>query len=173
MADKKTTYTIEILGKHHKKNDFTCGEESLDHYLKKQAGQEKRKQVSVTYVLSPEHNREEVAGYYTLSNYYLKVAELPEDQAKGLPRYPELGATLIGRLAVSNQFQGEKLGKVLLIDALKRSCELSSQSGSVAVVVDALNDKANAFYRHHGFIEFPTAENRLFILMKTAKQLFD
>jgi predicted GNAT family N-acyltransferase len=84
----------------------------------------------------------------------------------------KLPATLLGRLARSQQFKGRGLGELLLIGALKRALEHSRNIASVAVVVDAIDENARAFYRRYGFIDIPNRPNRLFLPMKTVAQLF-
>lgn len=150
---------------------FSCGQESLDRYIRRQAGQEGRKRIAVTYVLTQDSDRETICGYYTLSAYTLEVARLPETIAKGLPRYPLVGATLLGRLAVDQRFQGRNLGKVLLVDALKRCLEQSQHIASLAIVVDALNENTKRFYERHGFQQLPDQPLRLLMPLKTVALL--
>lgn len=89
-----------------------------------------------------------------------------------LSRYDKLPATLFGRLARSKEFKRRGLGELLLMGALKRALEHSRNIASVAVVVDAIDENAHAFYRSYGFMEIPNHPNRLFMPMKTAAQLF-
>ena len=81
-------------------------------------------------------------------------------------------ATLIGRLAVSNEFRGQGLGELLLLDALNRCLSGSKQVASAAVIVDARDDSAAAFYKKYGFIELPKTPKRLFRPMATIEKLF-
>lgn len=115
-----------------------------------------------------------IAGYYTLSQYTIKTGDLPPDlvQLLHLPKYDNLPATLLGRLARSKELKGRGLGELLLMGALKRALEHSRNIASVAVVVDAIDEHARAFYRRYGFIDVPNRPNRLFLPMKTVAQLF-
>lgn len=115
-----------------------------------------------------------IAGYYTLSSDNIRLDDVPPELVKqlNLPRYPVLGATLIGRLARDLDFKGQGLGEILLVDALKRSLAMSRQIASAAVIVDAKDDKAHAFYRSFGFIAFPDSSNRLFLAMRTITTLY-
>ena len=113
-----------------------------------------------------------ILGYYTLSAYVLRVAELPADIAKKLPKYPLIPATLLGRLAVSHAHQGQKLGRLLLMDALHRSWMNSTQLASVGVVAEAIDDAARRFYLHHEFVAVPEHPRKLFIAMRTIATLF-
>ncbi len=165
-------YIVEILAKHHDRNSFSCGTEPLDYYLKKQAGQEARKRVAVTYVLIDRENESRIAGYYTLSSTSIIHGNLPEDVVKKLPRYESIPATLIGRLAIDKAYQGQGLGKVILIEALQQSLIISQRVASFAVVVDAKDMEAATFYKNIGFIPFPSNAFRLFLPMKTIEMLF-
>jgi predicted GNAT family N-acyltransferase len=115
-----------------------------------------------------------IAGYYTLSSDNIRLDDVPPELVKqlNLPRYPVLGATLIGRLARDLTFKSQGLGEILLVDALKRSLAMSRQIASTAVIVDAKDDKAHAFYRSFGFIAFPDSSNRLFLAMRTIATLY-
>jgi len=115
-----------------------------------------------------------IAGYYILSSDNILVADLPPELAKrlNLPRYPVLGATLIGRLARDLSFKGQGIGEILLIDALKVALAMSRRIASAAVVVDAKDDHAHRFYTGFGFMPFPDAVKRLFLPMLTVEKLF-
>lgn len=164
------TYRIEALQTDHERKAFSCGVEALDRYLIQQAGQDNRRRVAATYVIS-EHNSNRAAGYYTLSSSNILLRELPQEIIKKLPRYPSLPATLLGRLAVDQAWQGKKLGELLLIDALKRSLKLSTEIASMAVIVDAKNIHAEQFYLRYGFIPFLDT-NRLFLPIATIEKIW-
>ena len=158
--------------KKHDRAAFSCEQESLDRYLKEHATQEIKKRVAAVYVLTPDGKT--IAGYYTLSQYAIETGELSPElvQQLHLPKYDKLPATLLGRLARSKQFKGHGLGELLLMGALQRALEHSRNIASVAVVVDAIDENARAFYRRYGFIDIPNRPNRLFIPMKTVAQIF-
>jgi ribosomal protein S18 acetylase RimI-like enzyme len=74
---------------------------------------------------------------------------------------------LIGRLAVSNTVQGQGIGKMLLVDAIKRTQSISDQIAIYAIVVDAINDKAIGFYEQFGFARLSDDSPRLFLPLKS------
>ena len=112
-----------------------------------------------------------VLGYYTLSSYGIDVGELPGNVARKLPRYPVVPATLLGRLAVDQRNQGKGIGEFLLMDALNRALVQSAEIAAAAVVAEAIDERAAQFYRHFGFVAFPTLPGRLFLPMKTVASL--
>jgi predicted GNAT family N-acyltransferase len=162
---------IEPFGKHHDRMAFDCGVEALDRYIREQAGQDAKKKIAATFILVGDVPTT-IAGYFTLSSTSINVGELPEHIAKKLPRYPLMPATLIGRLAVDRKSQGKGYGEILLVDALKRSLISTQQIGSAAVVVDAKNDKAKAFYEHFQFIPLVNYSHRLFLPMTIIQDYF-
>ena len=162
---------IEPLGSHHDRAAFICGKPALETWLTRQAGQEMERMVSVTYVLQGAEPSE-IAGYYTLAATSVLLNDLPEGVAKRLPRYPAVPATLLGRLAVALGYQGQRLGELLLMDALRRSWETSKTIGSTAVITDAKDADARRFYEKYDFRAFAGTPGRLFLPMATVRRLF-
>ena len=165
-------YTTGKLEKHHNKVSFDCDIPQLNKYISEQAGQDMKRNMAITYVLT-ELDSDDVIGYYTLSSANIELKNLSEQEIKKLPRYPLLPATLIGRLAVDIKYQGKGIGELLLIHALKISLETSSKIAAAAVIVDAKNDRAAQFYQHFGFIRFPSAPSKLYLLIETVRKLYN
>ena len=165
------TPSIEPLGSQHDRAAFDCGNDSLTRYFQTQAGQDLRRRAAVPFVLV-DGDSDAVAGFYTLSAYNIDMGELPPELARRFPRYPYAPATLLGRLAVDRRYQGMGLGRLLLMDALRRSMEHSREIASIAVVVDAIDDAARDFYERYGFIRFPDHPYKLFLPMSTMATLF-
>ena len=143
---------IAPLNDTHDRSGFTCGVESLDRYLRTQAGQDVRRKANAVFVLSQEAEPERVLGYYTLCAMAISQGEVPDAARKHVPRYPLVSCTLIGRLAVAKDQQGQRLGSILLADALQRAFESAGTVGSSMVIVDALDEAAASFYAAHGFV---------------------
>lgn len=162
----------EPLNSKHKKSEFSCGKEMLDNYLHKQASQDVKRKLSVCFVIK-EVETDLIKGYYTLSNNSIPLELVPNEIRKKLPRsYEAIPTTLLGRLAIDNKFQAQGIGKLILIDALKRSYELSKTIGSFAVVVDPIDKDAERFYDKYGFIKLPDS-GKMFLPMKTIGQLLE
>ena len=163
------SYLTALLTTSHEKAKFSCGKEMLDNYIHKQARQDVKAKVSACFILSDDNR--EIKGYYTLSNGSIPNSQLPESILKKLPRYQDLPVTLSGRLAVDNKFKGQQPGSKLLLDALKRSFDLSTKIGSMAVIVDPIDQEAVDFYTKFEFISLPDS-GRMFLPMATISQLF-
>jgi ribosomal protein S18 acetylase RimI-like enzyme len=163
-------YSMSRLDKLHQRQKFSCGIDLLDNYLRKQAMQEYRRQVSITYVLN-DNEYNQIAGYYTLSSTFIELEALSDNLKSKLPQYPLLSATLIGRLAVDLNYQKQNLGEVLLIDALKRAYQNTNEIASIAVVVDVINENARGFYEKYGFVSVLSNESKLYVPMKSIQGL--
>ena len=161
--------TVEPLGPHHDRASFSCGEPSLDHYIRRQASQDARRRVARVFVAAGDPP-ERIASYYTLSAASFEKDNLPAELARRLPHYP-VPAAVIGRLAVDLRSQGSGLGEVLLLDAIHRVVRAGDTIGVYAVVVDALHDRASAFYERYGFVPFPSQPLRLYLPLRTFEQL--
>lgn len=168
MAVPPFIYVIQPLTKEHNRLSFHCGSEALDHYLQKQASQDLRRYLAAVFVLQ-DLEQKRIAGYYTLAATAIRLADLPGELTRKMPKYPQIPATLLGRLAVDEGYQGLGLGTFLLFDALNRS--FSSEVASMAVVVDAKNEQAKAFYEYHQFIPFTQQPRRLYLPMGTIKKM--
>lgn len=160
--------SIELLGAKHRREDFDCGEDALNRYLRQYASQHQKKNIGRVYV-AVEGDDRRVLGYYTLANGSVEFQSVP--QAKGLPREYPIPVILLARLAVDRTAQGQGLGAVLLYDALKRSAEASQVSAAYAVIVDALNEQAKKFYLHYDFEESLDDPMRLFLPMQDIRAL--
>lgn len=162
---------IEPLAKIHDRAAFFCGYEELDRYIKERASQEARKQISAPFVLV-EGGDNRVIGYYSLSATCILLDDLPEKTAKKLPRYPDVPATLLGRLAVDSRYKGRGHGELLLMDALRRAFQATMDVASFAIVVDPKDKKSRSFYEHYEFVAFPDQNLRMFLPMSTIAGLY-
>ena len=148
----------------HRREEFNCQSPELTEFLQRRARKEMDARTSACFVLIAANDPGRIVGYYTLSQASVTSQKLPEAVIKKLPRYAELGATLIGRLARDIQWRGKEIGRLLLVDALRRSVRLSNEAGAVVVVTDPKGQKARTFYEAYGFKALD--ERRMFIPMR-------
>ena len=136
-------------------------------YFKKQAKQDIKRRISRVFVAATPESPATVAGYYTLSTLSIElITPLPEDVVRKLPRHP-IPAALVGRLAVSLQAQGHGVGKMLLMDAIKRTLGVSDKIAIFAMVVDAIDEQAARFYQQFGLLSLCAENRRLFLPLKS------
>jgi GNAT superfamily N-acetyltransferase len=157
--------TIEPLSQAHDRSRFDCGEPSLNYYLQRLAGQHDRKGLGRTYV-AVEPGKAAVKGYYTIASGSVSFEVVPEN----LPRHP-VPIVLLGRLAVDLGARGLGLGTTLLLHALKKTVEVSGQLGIHAVAVDALDERARAFYLKYGFSQLLDDRLHLYLPMRVIRKL--
>lgn len=155
-------FRIAQLGKEDR-SGFQSDSEPLDRYFRTQVGQDIRRRVAACYIAIHTASNT-VAGYYTLSAADIPVTDAPEDMTKRLPRYPTIPAARLGRLAIDKQFRGMGLGGALLYDAVQRVGR--SEVAMHAMIVEAKDDAAEAFYRHHGFALYGSAPGLLIAPLK-------
>lgn len=160
-------FRVEVLGLSHAREAFSCGVKALDKYLVTQAGQDVRRRMSACYV-AVEVSSNRLAGYYTLAAGGVPLNDLPPALTKRLPRYPSVPVARVGRLAVDQAFHGRKLGGALLADAAVRAAR--SEVAVHALIVDAKDDVAAAFYRHHGFEPIGGEGRQLFVPLQRFNQ---
>lgn len=156
-------FRLASLDAGHDRTAFNSDSEPLNRYLREQATQDVRRRVAACFVALADGSR--IAGYYTLASASLLLADLPASVGKKLPRYPTVPAVRMGRLAVDQAFKGQGLGGALLADALDRA--VRSEIAAYALMVDAKDEAAAAFYRHHGFIALPDSPFTLFLPLAT------
>lgn len=171
LNPESVNFCLEPLEKHHDRAAFSCGNKQLDRYLHSVATQDKKRNIAIPYVLF-DRERQKIIGYYTLSMSGINLESLPQSIAKKLPKYPLVGVTLIGRLAVDRDYRGYGWGKLLIMDALYRSFGVSQTTGCFAVVVDAIDDEAVRFYQRFEFQTFPDQPYKLFRTMTNIAQTF-
>lgn len=163
-------YLIEPLDPlKHRREEFDCGVEVLNDYLKRRARKEMDAGLAVCFVAVPETDPGCIAGFYTLSAATILTTALPERVTKKLPRYGEFPATLLGRLARSTAFKGHGLGDRLMMSAFVRAVHAKEEVASWAIVTDPKDDNARRFYEGFGFSALSV--NRLFMTMKQVTTL--
>lgn len=134
----------------HDRSGFRCGEPALDAFLHKYAAQQSAKGISSVFVLVDSAHPHNILGFYTLSAAQIGVEQLSDSERKKLPHYP-VPCFRMGRLACNLKTQGSGLGATLIGLAVDRCLKAKVHVSAYALLVDAKNDKAKAFYQHFGF----------------------
>ncbi|CCK52778.1 Conserved protein of unknown function, possible histone acetyltransferase (modular protein) [Mycobacterium canettii CIPT 140060008] len=139
---------VELLDPdRHDTARFSSGVEVLDHWLRRVAPVAAAAGTAATWVLC---RGRRVVGFYALAMGSIERIRVPSRPGRGQP--DPIPVLVLARLALDRQEQGTGLGGDLLLDALIRSVAGARQYGARALVVDALDDRAAEFYRHHGFL---------------------
>jgi GNAT superfamily N-acetyltransferase len=146
----------------HDRARFTCGQADLDEFLKRFAMQQMRKNLTVVRVLVDSERPSEILGFYSLSAAQIEVATMQESDRKALPRYP-LPCFRMGRLACSSEHQSRGIGRALIGLAVSRCVEAKTHVAAYALIVDAKDENAKAFYLHYGFAEMMDSPMSLYL----------
>jgi GNAT superfamily N-acetyltransferase len=158
-----------LLSSDHNVDNFNCGKEPLDLFLKKFAGQNQKKGSSRTYVTCPESDPGRVVAYHSIAYASVLFEKAPAAVQKGMPPKYEIPVMLLARLAVDTGYrppaQKLGLGTALLKDALLKTIQAAKIGGLRAMLVDAIDDEAMAWYRRFGFVSSPVEDLQLFLTM--------
>jgi GNAT superfamily N-acetyltransferase len=160
--------SIRPLDKGHDRATFASGQGELDDWFRSRASQDERRNIARIFVATDDGLG--IVGFYSLSSFTLALADLPDDIARKLPRYDAIPAALIGRLARDQRARGKGVGEILLADAIRRILAAAASLAVFAIVVDAKDENARAFYRSFGFTLLPNHPRRMFMLTSVAAQ---
>jgi predicted GNAT family N-acyltransferase len=141
-----TLSAVQALVDAHRVDDFDCGVDALDRWLRQSARVAGASGTAATYVLCRD---ERVVGYYALAMSSVAHEQAPSRLRRGMPDL--VPVVLLARLALDRSEPGNSLGGHLLVDALARCVRGGSEFGAQAVMVDAVSAEAGEFYRHFGF----------------------
>lgn len=151
------------LDKSFDRASFDCGADELNVFLKSKARQNQSAGFNRTFVaIALGDLKKRILGFYSLSMGEIDLSSLPEELKKKLPKHP-VPVARMGRLAVNIDTQGNGLGKLLLVDAMKRTQDAAKSIGVFALLVDAKDDNSKAFYKKYGFFELLDKPMALFL----------
>jgi hypothetical protein len=180
-------FEIKLWTPDHDCTEFTSSLKSIQKYIQEQAARAMSNKVSTVFVLTEKGDRK-VRGYYTLSSLSVKFDDLPKNVQKKLPRYPLVGATLLGRLGVDERYrdelskQGDKprLGELLLVDAQRNCLKGAATVASAVMLIDVEEPSADeiaagardpmGFYTQYGFIALPKTPRKVFKRVSTIEK---
>ncbi|MBD2624947.1 GNAT family N-acetyltransferase [Trichormus variabilis] len=161
---------IELLNKSHNRESFNCGNEILNQFLKRTARQHIQKGISRTFVLVETEQPQTIIGFFTLSICEVKTEKLPPQLSKKYPT--KVAGVKLARLAVSQDWQRQGIGEILMIEAMKRALVISDNAGVIGLFVNAKDEKAQAYYQRYGFVSLVDIPLEMFLPLETVKQLF-
>ena len=150
---------VDLLTGQHDRTNFECGEPSLNDWLARMALQQQTKNYARTRVVVESEVPTRILAYYTLLAHEIDTSQMPS--SRKLPK--RLPCVLLGRLAVDHSAQGRGFGRLMVVDAITRTRATIAEAAGIGLVVDALNERAAAFYRSFGFEAFKDDPQRLFL----------
>jgi len=145
----------------HDRQDFDCGRQELNDWLRQVARQHQDRGLSKTFVAILEEAPDRICGFYALTLAELENQSLPSAWRKKLPR--RIPGVRLGRLAVDLRYQGKGLGDLLLVNALTRARKIHTEAGGIGLFVDAIDAEAAGYYQRLGFQASPDNALLLFL----------
>lgn len=161
----------EPLTTAHALGDFSCGNGTLDSWLRHRAVRNQSSGASRTFVTVPPESGHAIAGYYSLAASAVALDQAPGSIRRNMP--DPIPVVLLGRLAVHLDHQGARLGASLLQDAVRRIAGVGETIGVRAMLVHAIDEQAVRFYAHFGFAPSTIDEQTLFLSMQAVRASLD
>jgi ribosomal protein S18 acetylase RimI-like enzyme len=141
---------------------FSCGVRRIDDYLRQGLVLQEHNLARLFVALEPS-TKARVIGYYALHNMHIEAVALRSPASRSLRRDAIVGAVYIVMFAVDKQHRNQGIGTALFANALRRVKRIAEETGTAVVVLDALNERAEAFYRRFGFETLVSGTRRLFL----------
>lgn len=153
----------------HNRDDFSCGDPTLDEWLRRYAGQNRRGNTAATWVIADQNDA--VIAYASLSMTGVDLSAAPPPIAKQSPQ--PVPALLLGRLAVDHRHAGLGIGTALVAHVLATALEINAKAACKAVVVVALHEQARSWWERLGFHPFDPSDPAcldLYLLMNEVER---
>jgi GNAT superfamily N-acetyltransferase len=152
----------EPLTAAHDVSPFSCGKPSLDHWLKTRALSNQEKGFTAVLVV---HDDGRVVGFYGLAPTAVVPNALPRPIRTGQPPDP-VPCLLLGQLATDLGWTGRGIGTGLVKHALQRCVTAARLVGGRALLVNAVDREAAAFWQRRGFL--PSRDDPLILVRSIA-----
>jgi GNAT superfamily N-acetyltransferase len=164
----RLTATAALDRGRHRVEQFRCGQDDLDRWLRAYAGQGQRRDAARTFVTAEQDGK--VAGYYTLVAAQVEHEQATASVRRGLSQHFPIPVALLARLAVATAYQRQGVGRSLLLDALQRVLRASDELAIRAVTVEAVDERASSFYRAFGFEPSDLAPDTLMVPLQAVRR---
>ncbi len=162
---------VELLDKRHNRDDFNCGNEALNRFLKQTARQHIQKGISRTFVLVDTEQPDIIISFFTLTLCEVRVEKLPPKFAKKYPS--KVAGVKLARLAVNKAYQRQGIGEIMMIEAMRRAVVVAENAGGIGLFVDAKDEAAKTYYNRYGFVSLEDAFLEMFLPLSTIIQMLE
>lgn len=162
---------VELLDKRHNRDDFNCGNEALNQFLKQTARQHIQKGISRTFVLIDTEQPDIIISFFTLTLCEVRVEKLPPKFAKKYPS--KVAGVKLARLAVDKAYQRQGIGEIMMIEAMRRAVVVAENAGGIGLFVDAKDEAAKSYYNRYGFVSLEDAFLEMFLPLSTIIQMLE
>ena len=162
----RLAYHEEPIAKHHHRDKFDCGEDTLNEFLRRYARKNHEMGASKTFLAISDSDNQTVLGFYSLSPASVSYIRTPELIRRGLARY-EIPAFRLARLGVDRSVQGRGVGGQLLLAAGRRCLNVAAEVGGIALLIDAKNERVAQWYEKYGAVPLLDAPLTLMLPLQT------
>ena len=159
---------IQPLNKFHDREQFDCGVEVLNQFLRSTARQHIQKGISRTFVLS-DRDSPSIIGFFTLTICEVRSEKLPASIAKKYPS--QVPGVKLARLAVAREWQRQGIGEILMVEAMQRALLVADTAGGIGLFVDAKDEAAQSYYARYGFITLADNPLEMFLSLSLLRML--
>lgn len=157
--------SIKLLDSSVDRNNFDCGNEVLNHYLRAIARQHNKKGISRTFVLVDSSQPQTIIGFVTLALCEIRAVQLPNKWSK---KYPAtIAGVKLARLAVDKKYQRQGIGEILMVEAMKRALIIADNAGVIGLFVDAKDEAAKKYYQRYDFVSLSDNPLSMFLPLAT------
>ncbi len=160
---------IEPLNKSHNREQFDCGVDVLNQFIRQTARQHIQKGISRTFVLVDLDRPQSIIGFFTLTICEIRIEKLPESIAKKYPS--QVPGVKLARLAVDLQSQRQGIGEILMVEAMQRAILVADTAGGIGLFVDAKDEAAQRYYTRYGFITLADCQLEMFLPLSLLRSL--
>lgn len=161
-------YQSEPLADRHELDQFSSSNAEPDDWLIRHARHAAAMNTGRTFVWHSGDDR--VVAFFTLAAHRIRRTLIARKVGRGSPE--EIPAVLLARLALDESLHGRGLGGEVLWDALTRAVAAGTIAAARLMVVEAVNDAAAEFYKHHGFIPSPDDSHQLVLKISEIAKSF-
>jgi ribosomal protein S18 acetylase RimI-like enzyme len=162
----------------HDREDFSCGVEPLDNFVKRTANKLAKADNLRIFVMATADGP--IIGFYALNAHAVSFTDLPPKFARTRPSHGNIPGAYISMIGVDQRFAGRGYGGDLLVDALKRIARAADALGIAVVMLDVLNDgdaslvaRWKTLYEGYGFAPLPSNPLRLFLPLGAVRSLIE
>lgn len=160
---------IKLLDTSCDRKSFDCGSEALNRYLQQTSRQHNKKGISRTFVLVDSERPQTIIGFFSLAICEIRASQLPDDWKK---KYPSMIAGVkLARLAVARAFQGQGIGEILMVEAMKRALIIADNAGVIGLFVDAKDEAAKGYCHRYGFVSLADSNLKMFLSLAIIREL--
>ncbi len=125
----------------------------LDRFIKSKANKETKRLEQKVFVATTSGSQNCI-GYFALQLGSDSVPNLPKNELKHLQNRVAFPAVHLSYLAVDLSFQGQGVGRLLLMEAFEKTAQISEVAGFHALTLQSIDAESTAFYRKIGFTEY-------------------